>query len=101
MPFLPGGLDDAIAADEEATANAKVLPSKGTTQASYEGFYTNSNLQSKGFRTVPPGFSRGLRLPGEEADPIESFTDDYPSPTDVEQEDDVAVSILRFISRVG
>lgn len=42
VPFWPGGLDD-------------VLPNLDLDR-----------LGAKGLRTVPPGFSRGLRLPGEE-----------------------------------
>ncbi|KAF7970863.1 hypothetical protein HWV62_22674 [Athelia sp. TMB] len=44
VPFWPGGLDDVIVDSE------------------------NSDKATKGLRTVPPGFARGLRLPGDEAD---------------------------------
>lgn len=43
VPFWPGGLDD-------------VLPSS----------LNLDRPDAKGLRTIPPGFSRGLRLPGEE-----------------------------------
>jgi len=45
VPFWPGGLDDPI-----------VEPSNGIALGS----------KTKGLRTAPPGFSRGLHLPGEE-----------------------------------
>ncbi|KAG8890932.1 hypothetical protein FRB98_002952 [Tulasnella sp. 332] len=49
MPFLPGGLDEAIAVDDDPSTDSKGLPGQG-------------------FRTIPPGFARGLRLPGEEVE---------------------------------
>lgn len=45
VPFKPGGLDDVILAANQKTAEP-----------------------IKGLRTVPPGFSRGLRLPGDDAE---------------------------------
>ncbi|KAH7922845.1 ATP-dependent RNA helicase [Leucogyrophana mollusca] len=44
VPFLPGGLDDVLLA-----------PGVG-----------NSKEPIKGLRSIPPGFTRGLRLPGDE-----------------------------------
>jgi len=47
VPFWPGGLEEALGdIDDEAVAIGK----------------------SYGLRTVPPGFTRGLRLLGEESD---------------------------------
>jgi antiviral helicase SKI2 len=45
VPFWPGGLDEAVL-DPDGEA--------GSTHG------------KEGLRTVPPGFSRGLRLPGHE-----------------------------------
>ncbi|OAX42662.1 ATP-dependent RNA helicase [Rhizopogon vinicolor AM-OR11-026] len=45
VPFKPGGLDDVILAANHTTGQS-----------------------IKGLRTVPPGFSRGLRLPGDDAE---------------------------------
>ncbi|KIJ66348.1 hypothetical protein HYDPIDRAFT_86124 [Hydnomerulius pinastri MD-312] len=45
VPFQPGGLDDVLLSSTQNGA-----PEEST----------------KGLRTIPPGFSRGLRLPGEE-----------------------------------
>lgn len=47
MPFWPGGLDDARA-DTSAIEDL--------------------HEEAKGLRRVAPGLSRGLRLPGDEAD---------------------------------
>ena len=55
VPFWPGGLDDL-----SGTPNSKTV--------------------SKGIRTVPPGFSRGLRLPGEVNDDHELLAIDSESP---------------------
>ncbi|KAG8986475.1 hypothetical protein FRB90_003977, partial [Tulasnella sp. 427] len=49
MPFLPGGLEDAVVGTEETEEGSE---------------------KQKGLRTIPPGFSRGLRLPGEEDDEV-------------------------------
>ena len=47
VPFWPGGLDEALGdIDDEVVASGK----------------------SYGLRTIPPGFTRGLRLPGEQSD---------------------------------
>jgi antiviral helicase SKI2 len=47
VPFWPGGLEEALGdIDDEVVASGK----------------------SYGLRTIPPGFTRGLRLPGEEGD---------------------------------
>ena len=43
VPFWPGGLDDVLADTGDSLGPDK-----------------------KGLRTIPPGFSRGLRLPGDE-----------------------------------
>jgi hypothetical protein len=47
VPFWPGGLDD-------------VLIERGDLSAPTKGI--------KGLRTVPPGFSRGFHLPGDEVE---------------------------------
>lgn len=54
FPFKPGGLDDVILAAKQITA-----------------------VPIKGLRTVPPGFSRGLRLSGDdpEDDALTSLDD--------------------------
>lgn len=49
MPFWPGGLEDASAGIPEELEDGVVA-------------------EGKGIRTIPPGFTRGLRLPGEEED---------------------------------
>ncbi|KAK0199046.1 antiviral helicase [Armillaria mellea] len=76
VPFWPGGLD--VLLDPDASLDL--------------------DTSKKGLRTVPPGFSRGLRLPGEELDddallaldeliPTKSSTDEHSTPSD---EDDDA-----------
>ncbi|KAF9021753.1 translation repressor [Hymenopellis radicata] len=45
VPFWPGGLDDVLLNLDASVENGEV---------------------KKGLRTIPPGFSRGLRLPGDE-----------------------------------
>lgn len=47
MPFWPGGLEG---------------PSSGIPEELEEELVA----EGKGIRTIPPGFTRGLRLPGEE-----------------------------------
>ena len=49
VPFWPGGLEDTRAAILEELEDDLVA-------------------EGKGIRTIPPGFTRGLRLPGEEGD---------------------------------
>ena len=49
MPFWPGGLED---------------PSSGLPNDLEDEF----EVEGKGIRTIPPGFTRGLRLPGEGED---------------------------------
>lgn len=49
MPFWPGGLEDASSGIPEELENGSVA-------------------KGKGIRTIPPGFTRGLRLPGEGED---------------------------------
>ena len=56
VPFWPGGLDDLSA----NPSNVKTV--------------------SKGLLTVPPGFSRGLRLPGEVNDDHELLAIDSEPP---------------------
>ena len=56
VPFWPGGLDD-LSADP-----------------------SSSKSVSKGFRTVPPGFSRGLRLKDEISDDHELLAIDGETP---------------------
>jgi antiviral helicase SKI2 len=45
IPFWPGGLDDVVVDSKDEN---------------------NQNKTSKGMRTVPPGFTRGLHFAGEE-----------------------------------
>lgn len=52
VPFWPGGLEDA----------SSRIPDELEDELLAEG---------KGIRTIPPGFTRGLRLPGEEDDEAE------------------------------
>ncbi|ESK96232.1 dead deah box rna helicase [Moniliophthora roreri MCA 2997] len=49
IPFWPGGLDDVLA-DPAISVSSE----------------SNEGAVKKGLRTIPPGFSRGLRLPGDE-----------------------------------
>jgi antiviral helicase SKI2 len=49
VPFWPGGLEDASSGIPEELEDELVA-------------------EGKGIRTIPPGFTRGLRLPGEEED---------------------------------
>ncbi|EEB89563.1 hypothetical protein MPER_12322 [Moniliophthora perniciosa FA553] len=49
VPFWPGGLDDVLA-DPAISMSSE----------------SNEGAVKKGLRTIPPGFSRGLRLPGDE-----------------------------------
>ena len=64
VPFWPGGLDD-LSADP-----------------------SNTKSVSKGLRTVPPGFSRGLRLPGEISDDHELLAIDSESPETLDEEEE-------------
>jgi antiviral helicase SKI2 len=61
VPFWPGGLDDLSAG------------------------LSNSKPINKGLRTVPPGFSRGLRLPGEISDGHELLAIDSDSPETLDE----------------
>ena len=65
VPFWPGGLDN-LSADP---SNSK-------------------SVSSKGLRTVPPGFSRGLRLPGEIDDVHELLGIDSESPETLDEEEE-------------
>ena len=56
MPFWPGGLEDASSG----------IPDELEDELLAEG---------KGIRTIPPGFTRGLRLPGEEEEEDEGGLD--------------------------
>jgi len=47
VPFWPGGLDDVL---------------------SDPALSSDLNTERKGLRTIPPGFQRGLRFPGEEVE---------------------------------
>lgn len=47
VPFWPGGLEDPIIEPPEANT---------------------TDSKPKGLRTIPPGFARGLRLPGDDED---------------------------------
>jgi antiviral helicase SKI2 len=53
VPFWPGGLDESLGLDEDAVYR------KGVNE-----------LQS-----IPPGFTRGMHLPGEEGDDPELLND--------------------------
>ena len=64
VPFWPGGLDD-LSADP-----------------------LNSKSFSKGLRTVPPGFSRGLRLSGEINDDHEILAIDNDLPENPNEEEE-------------
>ena len=61
VPFWPGGLDGL-------SANS-----------------SNGKSVSKGLRMVPPGFSRGLRLPGEASDDHEVLDIDSETPETLDQ----------------
>lgn len=52
MPFWPGGLEDV---------------STDISEESEDGFVA----EGKGIRTIPPGFTRGLKLPGDGDDESE------------------------------
>ncbi|EJU00146.1 antiviral helicase [Dacryopinax primogenitus] len=67
VPFLPGGLDDILG----DSANLQTV--------------TADEASRVGLLTVPPGFTRGLRLPGEEIeeeDEISVLDSGYPSSLD-------------------
>ena len=65
VPFWPGGLDD-LSADS-----------------------SNGKSSRKGLRTVPPGFSRGLRLPGEISDDDDLLAIDRDSPETLDEGEEV------------
>jgi antiviral helicase SKI2 len=69
VPFWPGGLED-LAADDLSTRGAN----------------------SKDLKTIPPGFSRGLRFPGEliEDDEISSI-DINQTPQSFNDDDEVSL----------
>lgn len=56
MPFWPGGLDEVLG-DLDAIGSGE---------------------STKGLKTIPPGFSRGLRLPGDDpdVDDLDALRDD-------------------------
>ncbi|KAF9225395.1 ATP-dependent RNA helicase [Gyrodon lividus] len=60
VPFQPGGLDDVLLSSTQ----------NGVSEESV-----------KGLRTIPPGFSRGLRLPGEELEDeaLTALEESFPS----------------------
>ncbi|KAJ7597378.1 antiviral helicase [Mycena floridula] len=53
IPFWPGGLEDVL-------VNPDALP--------------DDIARKKGLRTIPPGFRRGLRLPGDDLDETDPFS---------------------------
>ena len=69
VPFWPGGLDN-LSADP-----------------------SNSKSVGKGLRTVPPGFSRGLRLPGEISDDHDLLVIDGESAKTLDGGEEVVLSI--------
>jgi antiviral helicase SKI2 len=75
IPFKPGGLDDVILAAKQATGEP-----------------------IKGLRTVPPGFSRGLRLPGDDVDEEALASLDDSTDTRGDQVYFPAVCILHYCS---
>lgn len=58
LPFRPGGLDDVVLADEEPT-NTTGPKGQLTTITLEHNAYTKSSITGQ-YRTIPPGFSRGL-----------------------------------------
>lgn len=66
MPFLPGGLEDAVVGAEEAEEGSE--KQTGMLEALISPLTFTSFPCAPGLRTIPPGFSRGLRIPGEEED---------------------------------
>ena len=71
VPFWPGGLDDLSAE------------------------LSNRKSFSKGLRTVPPGFSRGLRLPGDTSDDHEPLVIDSEATETLDEREE---TYGRFIS---
>ncbi len=81
VPFWPGGLD--VLLDPDAALDL--------------------DTSKKGLRTVPPGFSRGLRLPGEELDDDALLALDELTPTKPSADEDstvfyIAISLALFTS---
>ncbi|SJL06398.1 related to SKI2-antiviral protein and putative helicase [Armillaria ostoyae] len=70
VPFWPGGLD--VLLDPDASLDL--------------------DTRKKGLRTVPPGFSRGLRLPGEELDDDALLALDELTPTKPSTDEDSTLS---------
>ncbi|THV06548.1 ATP-dependent RNA helicase [Dendrothele bispora CBS 962.96] len=74
VPFWPGGLDDVL-----------------TDPA----LSFNLDTGRKGLRTVPPGFSRGLRLPGEDSEDADILAlDDVRAPRPNSSEIETSANIL-------
>lgn len=79
VPFWPGGLED---------------PSSGIPDELEEELLG----EAKGLRTVPPGFTRGLRLPGEdEGDAEFDGLDRVQKPLAAGQGDAVSVPFFRAV----
>ncbi|KAI0347991.1 antiviral helicase [Trametopsis cervina] len=68
VPFWPGGLD-------EAAKDALIL--------------TDLDESSKGLKSIPPGFTRGLRLPGDPDEAEEELLNDIHTEQKLLEEDDV------------
>lgn len=76
MPFWPGGLD-------EAGKDAITL--------------SDLDESSKGLKSIPPGFARGLRLPGDPDDPEDSLLQDIslePQPIDMVTQKVASISLF-------
>lgn len=74
VPFWPGGLDDVLL-DVEGSANA--------------------SGELRGLRSVPPGFKRGLRLPGDEAEDETLTVLDEISGTRARQPEETVISCFQ------
>lgn len=78
VPFWPGGLDD-ILLNPEISADA-------------------NNQKKKGLRTVPPGLSRGLHLPGDEVDEDALLAlDELGEATDKTAETDSVITLFLLV----
>lgn len=74
VPFWPGGLDGAVITESDASK------------------------RTKGLRTVPPGFARGLRLAGDVPDEDGLLIDDYSS--DIERDGETGTVCCTAITRL-
>jgi antiviral helicase SKI2 len=74
MPFRPGGLDDIFVDEDEDEQVDVIGAEKGICMETLDFFAISSDrLNVEGLRTVPPGFSRGLRFDADEGDPLSSL----------------------------